>query len=610
MNTPVARSLRIAAHESPPEAAALRAIQACAGRLGAAALSPLKGATPAARRFRGVSRTGIASLAALLGAMAWSGQGRAQAAPQLLPTQDPCDSCARPLAQAAPAQALPAAPAPAQSFRLTDVRLTGAQALGSDELRALAQPWIGRDVTLADLEALARGITARYRERGYFLAQAVVPVQTVQGGVVEISVIEGRLGKVDVAVAPDAAISEARVRAFIAPLQPGQAVNAPAYERAMLLLSDQPGIRVSSGLQEGVQTGTTDLAVEVVAAPRWAFMAEADNHGTRESGRYRVGGTVRWLSPLGIGDNLDARVLVSNGNALQFGRLAYEAPIGASGLRAGVGAARISYEVGGQFAELEARGRANVFDFSLSYPLIRQRQQNLFLRLAADIKDLTDEFRAVSFTSDKRVHGLGVGWSWERRDGVLGGGYWASSGTLYRGRLDIRDAQSEFLDQSATGNRTEGSFTKLTARLSRLQTVVDRHSLYLAVGGQWASKNLDASEKLGLGGVRAVRAYPSGEVLVDQGLIGTVEWRWSVNAELTPFVFYDAARGRPLRDPSVLDTAPARRSLRGYGLGVAWSRPGSFVINATLAWRDGTPAAQTDGGGRNPRLYLQAQKSF
>jgi len=39
-----------------PEATALRSVRACAGRLGAADLSPLKGATPVARqsRFHGV----------------------------------------------------------------------------------------------------------------------------------------------------------------------------------------------------------------------------------------------------------------------------------------------------------------------------------------------------------------------------------------------------------------------------------------------------------------------------------------------------------------------------------------------------------------------------
>ena len=532
----------------------------------------------------------------------------------LLPTKDPCGTCDRPLAQAAGTvapQNLPAAPqAPAASFKLNDLRLNGVKALTNEELQSITAPYIGRDVTLGDLESLAQAITARYKEHGYFLAQAVVPVQTVRDGIVEISVIEGRLGKVDVTVAPDAPISEARVRGFLAPLQPGEAVSAPAYERAMLLLSDQPGIRVTSGLQEGTQGGTTDLSVEVAAGPRWAFTAEADNHGTKESGRFRVGGTARWLSPFGIGDNLDVRAMVSNSNALQFGRVAYEAPIGTSGLRAGVGLARVNYELGGEFAELGAQGRADVLDFSLNYPLIRQRQQNLFLRLGVDVKNLTDEMNAVDFASKKRVHGLGLGWTWERRDEVLGGGYWASSGTLYRGDLSIRDEQSRAFDQSVAGHHTEGGYTKLSFQLSRLQAIVPNHSLYVSVGGQWASKNLDASEKLSLGGARAVRAYPSGELLVDEGAIGTVEWRWSYNAEFTPFVFYDAARGKIVRDPSPFDTSANRHSLRGFGIGLSWSRPGDFSISATLAWRDGTRPAQTDGGGRNPRLYVQAQKVF
>ena len=532
---------------------------------------------------------------------------------ELLPTKDPCGTCDRPLAQATGAvapQSLPAPPRPTgATFKLNDLRLNGVKALTNEELQTITGPYIGRDVTLTDLEELAKAITARYKERGYFLAQAVVPVQTVRDGIVEISVIEGRLGKVDVVVAPDAPIAESRVRGFLAPLQPGEAVSAPAYERAMLLLSDQPGVKVSSGLQEGAQAGTTDLSVEVAAAPRWAFTAEADNHGTKESGRYRVGGTARWLSPFGIGDNLDMRVMVSDSNALQYGRIAYEAPIGTSGLRAGVGLSRVSYELGGQFVDLDARGRANVLDFSLNYPLIRQRQQNLFLRLGIDVKDLTDELRAADFSSKKRVNGLSLGWTWERRDELLGGGYWASSGTLYHGNLSIRDPESRDFDRSITGHNTEGGFTKLSFQLSRLQAIVPRHSLYLSLGGQWASKNLDASEKLALGGARAVRAYPSGELLVDQGVIGTVEWRWSLNEELTPFLFYDAAHGKIVRNPTPYDGINSH-SLRGYGVGLSWSRPGNFSINATLAWRAGTPPALTDGGGRNPRLYVQLIKAF
>ena len=136
----------------------------------------------------------------------------------LLSTKDPCGTCDRPIAQAtgtvAP-QSLPAPPQPpAASFKLNDLRLNGVKALSNEELQSITAPYIGRNVTLGDLEGLAQAITARYKERGYFLAQAVVPVQTVRDGVVEISVIEGRLGKVDVTVAPDAPHSEARVRAI------------------------------------------------------------------------------------------------------------------------------------------------------------------------------------------------------------------------------------------------------------------------------------------------------------------------------------------------------------------------------------------------------------
>lgn len=556
------------------------------------------------RRWR---RTAAACAGLALAAPAFAQQADG---PQLLPSGG-CSSCARPAtaAQGAATQSAPAAPAPASPrFRLEGLRFTGVQALGQDVLAPLAQPYVGRQVDLADLETLAKAVTQAYHNAGYFLAQALVPVQTVQDGVVEISVVEGRMGRLEVIVAPDAPITEARVRAFLAALVPGQALQAQVYERAMLLLSDQPGLRVSSALEEGIEPGTTDLTVEVAAGPRWSLSAEADNQGTKELGRYRAGGTLRLLSPFGIGDNLDVRALVSNGTGLQYGRVAYEAPIGASGLRAGIGLARVGYELGGSFAQLDARGTANVVDASLNYPLIRQRQQNLFLRLSADHKDLTDEFRALSFEARKRVQGLGLGWTWERRDDLFGGGYLASTGNLYVGRLDILDAQSLAFDQSAAGHGTDGRFAKLTLTLSRLQSITERQSLYLSAGVQRSSGNLDPSERLALGGARAVRAYAAGEALVDQGAIGTVEWRWAYTDAITPFLFYDAAHGRLVRRPNAFDGANGV-SLRGYGIGLAWAQPSNFSLNATLAWRDTAPGI-TDGGERKPRLYVQLQKVF
>jgi len=535
-----------------------------------------------------------------------------QAQVDLAPAQGSCTDCARLAPAAAPVQtpqAMPAVPSPpASSFRLNGVYLKGVRVLG-DELDMLVARYLNRDVTLSDLEALAQSIGEKYREHGYFLAEAIIPVQSVVDGVVEISVIEGRLGRITVNVTPDAPISEAVVRAFLAPLKKGHALNGPQYERVMLLLSDLPGVVVSSRLEEGIETGTTDLTVEVGMPRRLIFSVDADNQGVKETGQYRFGGSVRWASPFGMGDSLDARLMISNNRNLVAGRVAYEGPLGARGLRGGISFAHVNYQIGGEFAALDPYGTADILEATLSYPLIRTRRQNLYLRMGVDTKRLEDNYRALKFKFKKRVDGIKLGWTWERRDTFLGGGYWASAGDWYYGRLSIRDEFSRAIDQDPTGRKTQGNFNKISLQTSRLQRIIDRHSLYLSLGGQWANKNLDASEKLSLGGAQAVRAYQSSQALVDKGFIGSVEWRWSMNATMTPFVFYDIGSGWLSINTFPGETGNHQR-LQGTGIGLQWARAGSFSAVATLAWRVGSPPGHINDSSRNPRPYIQLQKVF
>src|SRR5690606_22627254 len=160
--------------------------------------------------------------------------------------------------------------------------------------------------------------------------------------------------------------------------------------RAMLLLSDLPGVKPQSAISTGAVAGTTDLTVRVGTRDRMQYGLELDDYGTSDSGRNRLTGSLRWASPFGRGDNLDLRLMVAQGVHTAFGRISYETPVGYRGLRIGGGLARVQYELGGPFAALEPTGTGNVADLSFSYPLIRQRATNLFLRGMADNKDLTD----------------------------------------------------------------------------------------------------------------------------------------------------------------------------------------------------------------------------
>ncbi len=494
------------------------------------------------------------------------------------------------------------------SFLLRGVVFNGASVFPAAKLQALSAPRIGNSVTLDDLDAIAQQVTRMYRAAGYVFATAVVPVQEVKNGVVEISVIEGRLGQMKVEIDPAAPISEQRVRAMLAPLVPGQPLSGKVYERTMLLLSDMPGIKAQSSLSSGAEAGTTDLVVKIGRAAPFNVSLGLDDFGTREAGTLRGGGSVRWNSPLGIGDNLDARALVSEHGGTTFGRLSYEAPVGHDGVRAGLGASQVDYSLGGAFEPLDAIGTSRIYDASMTVPLVRQRNQNFFLRLMTDHKELTDRLRAVGYSSHKRINGAGVGWAWERRDDFAGGGYFNSNGVLYAGDLKILDPSARAFDSGPFGNHTSGRFTKLNFQFSRLQALAPRQTLFLGVGGQLTSHNLDSSEKLSLGGHDAVRAYPQGEVLVDQGFIANLEYRYSLSKDTTVYAFYDVSRGWLNRSAASPAGRPIR-SLRGPGLGLSWAKAGNWALDVTVAWRTTEPAV-TSGGDKKPRVFFQLQKFF
>ena len=270
---------------------------------------------------------------------------------------------------------------------------------------------------------------------------------------------------------------------------------------------------------------------------------------------------------------------------------------------------RVGYELGAQFAALGATGTAQVFDVSAVYPLLRSRGRNMFLRAAIETKALRDKTEAVSQMSDKRVNAASLGITWEARDTLLGGGYVNAGATAYFGRLNLNNDATRALDQDpTTGHRTEGNFAKLGLTGSRLQSLFGRHNLFVSLVGQVANHNLDPSEKLALGGDRAVRAYPSGEVLVDSGWIGGVEWRYSATDELVLAVFHDAGHGEQAHKANAGDVRN-RRTLRGTGVGLTWSAPWAITLRGAVAWRMGDPPV-SDSGASDPRVLVQVQKAF
>jgi hemolysin activation/secretion protein len=498
-----------------------------------------------------------------------------------------------------------------EAFVLERVTFKYLKAFSEAELQRVTSPWQGKRVTAKELNELCKAVTRYYRDHDYLIAQAIYPQQSPKDGVIDIVLIEGILEKIEVNKADEAPVSQALVeRMLYASLPKGVPITQRGLERGILSVQDLPGITVQSFLEAGRETGTTNLIVDVGAAQRrWDASADIDNYGSRFTGEYRAGFSGRLKSPFRLGDTLDLRLLTSTSSGLVYGRLAYDLPVAHRGLRFGVGLTSLAYDLGEEFASLDATGDAQIVDANLTYPIIRGRRRNLVAKLTVEHKDLTDRFGAVESRSDKRVRNFGAGVGYEARDELLGGGYLNLGLTVYRGNLDIGTDDDLAADQAPGGRRTNGDFTKLAYLASRLQAAGEKSTLYFGLTGQWANKNLDSSEKMALGGPRAIRAYAPSEALVDEGQILNLEYRYSITQDrsLTLSGFFDAGRGRV--NAKRVGNDKNTRNLRGYGLEAFWIPRERLAVRASLAFR-GAEKGVSDQRDRNPRLYANVVYQF
>jgi hemolysin activation/secretion protein len=184
--------------------------------------------------------------------------------------------------------------------------------------------------------------------------------------------------------------------------------------------------------------------------------------------------------------------------------------------------------------------------------------------------------------------------------------------TWSTGEIDIQTPAARIIDQATA--KSNGHYDKLGFRLRRLQRITDSLALSAALDGQFASKNLDSSEKMELGGMYGVRAYPEGEAYADEGYVLTLEARYLLPkySETMPgrmhlIGFVDTGSVTTHKRPWA--AGPNTRTLSGAGIGLSWTDPNNFMARAYYAVKLGSekPTSAPDQSGR---FWIQLVKYF
>jgi len=510
------------------------------------------------------------------------------------------------------------------TFKVTSFSFEGNKLVSSNELQAFLKEYLNREITLDELKLAVDSLSVLYKDKGY-LATASLPKQDITEGNVKIIIIEAKFGGAQLKLDPSTKyrIHPEIIQKFIEHSnQKGEALNLNALDRAVLIADELPGAAVTQSLQPGTKDGETDSLLNIDNEPSFLAMLSIDNYGSHSTGPVRYQANASFLSPLGLGDRIDLGLLHSNGT--DYGRLSFNRPIGYSGLRMGINASALKYDViAGAALSLNPEGTAETLQIEGNYPVYRSRAFDLSLASSLERKHFRNKAQEA-VESNYFVDVFNMGSSLNHKNTLFLAGETAASIDLDIGYADYGDSPSSF-QTSKIEQDTQGRFNRLRWSINNTQFFTETISSVLKFNGQLSDSNLDSSQKFYLGGASGVRAYPTSEGSGSEGYLFSAELHKELTASFTATGFYDYGFARQYIDNTnnatgaVNATGKNSFNMKGYGTSIEWTGfVGPYRSTFSAIWsrrirNNPNPQADgTDSDGSHPGnfYWFKASMSF
>jgi len=488
--------------------------------------------------------------------------------------------------------------------------ISGNTQIGTKKLQTILKPYEEKELSFKEIQEIVALITKTYRDEGYFIARAYIPTQDLQAqdGVLKIAIIEGKYGEFK--LENSSLVKDSILQAKLDTAKNKQVIATKDLQRALLLINDTPGVKVSSTkIAAGKEVGSSDFIIGTQTTQPYNGYVIGDNYGSDYTGKYRVMAGVDINSPFKIGDKISLSALSSQDMGLLNGRVGYSFPIYQNGLRGELSYAKTTYELGDKYENLDALGSADSFVALFTYPVIRSNGENLNTYLRTSYNKMNDEIRASSSEVEKNTLVSKVGLDYLKNH-LIYDKYSQTKidASLSFGKLNFQNSIDKTDDKA--GANTNGNFSKINIELENNTMLTDTINWKNKLQLQYAlgDKNLDGSEDLSLGGANGVKLYPDGEESAENGYIYNTEVTYTlpsyvgINSKIG--LFYDIGKVKMSKDI----TNEKSRTLQDIGLSYYASYK-DFFLNTHLAQKVGA-ARVTSNNDYDTRFMFQAGFTF
>lgn len=494
---------------------------------------------------------------------------------------------------------IPPEPLPADSgkgIRVGSVLIETDSSVNHSIFEKVIEPYLGSNATSEDLAKLAKEIAEIARSQGMVLANAHVPEQHIELGIVRIKLDAGSIDKVRIEGSANRAL-----RQLLEPLM-GRTVMKDELERRLMLANNIPQIIVKQ-TELINENGAQVLVVRVQQRKKTTGQFVVDNFGSNKIGPLRARLSVEAVALLDDSDSLNVtfRTNPAEPQELMAASVLYGVAMGPNGTRAEIATAwsESIIDAGSGFGKRNAGSR--YASLAVNHPVHRSRTANLWADGQFEYLKIDQNSFGAVLQSDTVVT-VSVGLSSSYR---LGNG-WLRTGAQLRQGLGIFGANGP-ADPFSSRNDADGTFTLARAWANWSGYAAGNMTLRMAVSGQYSADPLLSAEEMGLGGAYTGRAFEFYERSGDSGILALAELGYEYSKpknwirRVQPYVFIDGGYVHNFRN--------------GYGTGTLVSagtgiRAGLGIFDLQVEAATPLYASGAIDGGDDPRVNLQLGLDF
>lgn len=175
----------------------------------------------------------------------------------------------------------------ASSFDINGYVIDGSKVLSQAEINAATKQYIGKGKSFSDVQHALAAIETAYAARGFSAIQVTLPEQKLQNGIVHFRILETHYGKI--AVQDNHFFSAENILKSLPSLRIGSVPKSVQITKELKLANENPSKQAEVVLKQGDKANEVDAIVHVKDSDVSQFIVTADNTGSPETGRSRLG---------------------------------------------------------------------------------------------------------------------------------------------------------------------------------------------------------------------------------------------------------------------------------------------------------------------------------